>query len=113
MHAAETAGQDYQPKTSGPPPVIPVGDKRFAPLAAGETLQEAVENRGFESLEEINLFADRVMQDYNNLPQADMAGLSPAQAWRLLNTDWEDADCPLKLNPFLSPGGSGGHSVAS
>jgi hypothetical protein len=102
MSAAEMAAQNFGGDALGISPAAPVGDKRFAPLAKGETLQQAIQNRGFESLEEVNLFADSVMQDYNNQPQNDMAGLSPLQVRRLLDADWEDENGPLRLNKSLA-----------
>jgi hypothetical protein len=99
MRAAEQA----KTETLKSPPVIPVGDTRFAPLAEGETLQQAIERREFGSLEEINLFADMVMQAYNKRPQADMAGLSPVQVRQLLDADWEDKNGPLRFNRSLNP----------
>lgn len=102
MTAAETTSQNLWDDALKMFPGAPVGDKRFTPLAEGETLQQAIQNRGFESLEEVNLFADRVMQDYNNQTQDDMAGLSPLQVRRLLDANWEDENGPLLLNQSLA-----------
>lgn len=53
-------------------------------------LRQAVAARGPASLAELQAIAGATTDAYNSRPQAELGGLSPHQAWRLLEADWED-----------------------
>ena len=87
---------------SAPPPESPPpADFAFEPVKPGESIQDALKNREFGSLDEANAFLQKAMGDYNNCPQEEMGGLSPAQVRNLMDCDWEDKYGPLRLNRSL------------
>ncbi len=61
-----------------------------------------LEEKPFETLEDIQGFADSMMEKQNNTPDPEMGGLSPKQVSELIYTDWGTPECPLKLNQDLS-----------
>ncbi len=56
----------------------------------------------FESLEEAQAFLERAAAAYNQQPQDELGGLSPAQMHDLLQGDWFTAG-PLRLNLEIVP----------
>ena len=90
------------PSSPGPAIKIDPADPKFAPLKPGETIQDALKNRSFNSLDEANAFLQQAMGDYNNQPQEEMGGLSPVQVRDLMACDWEDPEGPIRLNKNLS-----------
>ena len=56
----------------------------------------------FESLEEAQAFIERAAAAYNQQPQDELGGLSPAQMHDLLQGDWFTAG-PLRLNLEIGP----------
>jgi hypothetical protein len=53
-------------------------------------------SRDFRSLEDVNAFLQRRMDEYNAAPQAELGGLSPVQMYDLLSGDWKGSG-PLRL----------------
>ena len=77
-------------------------DPKFAPLKPGESLEDALRERDFQSIDEVNAFAERAADDYNQRPQPEMGGLSPLQVGHLLRCDWSDPLGPVRVNQDLS-----------
>ena len=58
---------------------------------AMESLRKLVEGGGFESMEELNAFAQQHMNNMNHVPSADFMGLSSEQVHKFL---YQPFDCP-------------------
>ncbi len=55
----------------------------------------------FDSFEEVQDFVRKQTESYNQTPQDELGGLSPEQAFMLLNSAWESPDFPLQFNQTL------------
>lgn len=64
-------------------------------------VDEVVSQNPGVSLDELNRLLSERTADYNYAPQPDMAGLSPAQAHRLLYGGWDGPDAVLLINRNL------------
>lgn len=64
-------------------------------------LVEELSGRDFSTIEAYQHEASRIMIQHNARPDPEMGGLSPVQVSALLYSDWESANCPLKLNQNL------------
>lgn len=60
------------------------------------------ESRNWPSLDELNAWLAEKTRRHNSSPQEELGGLSPDQARRLLDGDWETQG-PLTLNASLQP----------
>ena len=94
-------GGGFKPLTPEPLHDIDPTDPNFAPLSPGESIQDALKNREFGSLEEANAFLQIASSQYNDRPQEELGGLSPAQVRNLMECDWEDPRGPIRLNKTL------------
>jgi len=65
-------------------------------------IQEMIEDREFDSIDEINEYLTGIMKDYNREPSSDMGGLSPAEVSKLVYSDWEDERSAITFNTNLS-----------
>lgn len=65
-----------------------------------EAIKKELAGRVFESLEDVQAFLERRVAQYNDAPQAELGGLSPAQMHELLTGDWQTTG-PLRLQPPL------------
>jgi hypothetical protein len=63
-------------------------DSEFYPESLFESLQKMIDELQPDSLEEMNLLAGSTFEDYNNLPQADLQGMSPNQVFELTRNGW-------------------------
>ncbi len=104
--ASAMAAHDPPAKGSFPSnrlnPVFDPKDPKFAPLKPGENLRDALREREFQNIDEVNAFMQRAMGDYNQRAQPEMGGLSPLQVGRLLKCDWNDPQGPIRINHELS-----------
>jgi len=81
----------------------PIGSgPQFESLKPGESIQDALQSRQFESLEEVNAFVQQHMGQYNDQPQDELGGLSPTQVSELMDCDWQDEHGPVRLSKSLS-----------
>ena len=78
-----------------------LNDPKYAQLEPGETIQDALRSREFNSLEEANAFLQIAGGQYNNTPQAELGGLSPGQIAAVLRFEWDDPEGPMVLNRNL------------
>ncbi|MGH7648079.1 MAG: hypothetical protein ACREND_08165 [Gemmatimonadaceae bacterium] len=75
-------------------------DERPPELA---TIFDELTRRGpYPSLADANRALERITQQYNSRPQAELGGLSPDQVHRLLTDDWASPDSALVLNASLT-----------
>lgn len=74
-------------------------------LAAGteymEKVRAVIESGEFQSEDELRAALDLITREYNNTPQADRGGLSPAQSFALMRYEWTDPKCPLRFKTDL------------
>lgn len=66
-----------------------------------EAIQGELASREWESLEEAQAYLERKTREYNEAPQEELGGLSPAEAHALLVGDWE-SEGPLRLADDLA-----------
>ncbi|MCC5848237.1 MAG: hypothetical protein JJU29_09090 [Verrucomicrobia bacterium] len=50
---------------------------------------------------ELNLFLQNLADDLNHLPDPEIGGFSPEMLFRLMGTEWNSPDCPLKFGTDL------------
>lgn len=62
---------------------------------------DGLRDQEFATLAELNASVRARMDHYNSTPQAELAGLSPIEAFELLRGDWETTG-PLRLNHELT-----------
>ncbi|MBS3789023.1 hypothetical protein KGY79_12615, partial [Candidatus Bipolaricaulota bacterium] len=55
-----------------------------------------------ESEEELEEAVEEKMDEYNRTPQNELGGLTPKQAYLLLNTDWPGPDSPVTVRDNFS-----------
>lgn len=84
--AADTLGRLYN-KLSSNPVMSKIG--------------EQISSMDFESIEDMQAEADKIMHRHNNSPDRLLGGLSPVHAHQLLYTEWGKTECPMKLNGKL------------
>lgn len=65
-------------------------------------LADEISGHDFGSIEEINHHLQGVMDERNNTPDPEMGGLSHSQVARLLYSNWDDKNCPIKFNKNLT-----------
>lgn len=69
---------------------------------AAEALQQIMAENPAATLGELNALLGSAAGSFNARPQADLGGLSPAEAQRLLDADWEGAGSAVRLNEALT-----------
>ncbi|MFH1613650.1 MAG: hypothetical protein ABIG61_01000 [Planctomycetota bacterium] len=64
-------------------------------------MAELLDQRSFNTIEEMQAYANIVMNKHNNSPDPGLGGLTPHQVYRLINLKWDDADFPIKFKDNL------------
>ena len=65
-------------------------------------LSDELVKHNFESIEEVEQAIGTVYNKHNSTPDPGMGGLSPNQIGRLLHSNWDDSNCPIKFNKNLT-----------
>jgi len=66
------------------------------------SIAEEIEKHDFDSIDDLNNHLQGYMQNRNTAPDPEMGGLSPEQVSRLLYSNWDDNNCPIKFNKNLT-----------
>lgn len=70
------------------------------PIARG--IAEEIEGLDFDNIDDLNDHLQGIMTGRNNAPDPEMGGLSPDQISRLIYSNWDDDNCPLKFNKNIT-----------
>ena len=67
-----------------------------------EKIQKLIGNKVIKNQEEFSEIFEIARSQYNEEPQKELGGLSPNQVFRLIDLEWDDPNCALKINKNLS-----------
>ncbi|MBI9019038.1 MAG: hypothetical protein JEZ07_17440 [Phycisphaerae bacterium] len=76
--------------------------KKLSPNYLTRQISEQMAEREFGSLEDLQEFTNSFMEKQNNIPDPELGGFTPAQAHKLLYTEWDNPECSMKLSHNLS-----------
>jgi len=65
-------------------------------------MTEELDQRDFNTIEEMQAYANVVMDKHNNSPDPALGGLTPHQTFRLINLEWDNPDFLIKFKDNLN-----------
>jgi hypothetical protein len=64
-------------------------------------IAEQIGRKNFNTIEEMQVYANIVMDKHNNSPDPVLGGLTPHQTFHLINLEWDNSDFPIKFRDNL------------
>lgn len=68
-----------------------------------EKIREIVNSGLYKTRDELQAALDKASKEHNHTPQADRCGLTPYHMVKLMYTEWDDPENPIRFNTDLSP----------
>lgn len=75
---------------------------KLSPNPVTRSIANEIEGQDFDNIDDLNDHLQGIMTGCNAAPDPEMGGLSPDQVSRLLYSNWDDANFPIKFNKQMT-----------